>query len=189
MKMKIILDNKIICSLFPFLGKKGKSGEKEKIRVEVSGGRLTYAGTNGYILGIFSRDLTYTETAEKDFSVCVPVQLFGKVPVFRKKLIALTSDDLEKFKLTVGISEFSFERETGKFPNFKQILLSPGNRQPLETYRVFNPAYLAAVAKFMGAGYYTTPYVWKNENKANPVQFEAETSGQKWTALIMPMRA
>lgn len=35
--MKIVLDNKIICSLFPFLGKKGKGSEMEKIRVEVVG--------------------------------------------------------------------------------------------------------------------------------------------------------
>lgn len=62
------------------------------------------------------------------------------------------------------------------------------NGQPLETYRVFNPKYLAAVANFMGAGYYSTPYVLENKNKANPVQFEAETCGQKRTALIMPVR-
>ena len=186
--MKIVLDNKIICNLFPFLGKNGKGSEMEKIRVEVSGGRLTYAATNGCILGIFSRDLDKTETAEKDFSVCVPVQIFGKVSAFRKGLIALTSDDLEKFKLTVGLCKFIFERETGKFPNFKQILLSPDNRQPLETYRVFNPKYLAAVAGFMGAGYYSTPYVLENKNKATPVQFEAKNCGQEWTALIMPMR-
>lgn len=187
--MKIVLDNKIICSLFPFLGKKGKGYEIEKIYVEVSGRRLTYAATNGCILGIFSRDLDKNETAEKDFSVCVPVQLVGKVSAFRKGLIMLTSDDLEKFKLIVGIGEFNFERETGKFPNFKQILLLPDNRQPLKTYRVFNPKYLAAVADFMGAGYYSTPYVLENKNKATPVQFEAKTCGQKWTALIMPMRA
>lgn len=187
--MKIVLDNKIICSLFPFLGKKGKGYELEKIRVEVVGRRLTYAATNGYILGIFSRDLDKNETAEKDFAVCVPVQLVGKVSAFRKGLIMLTSDDLEKFKLIVGIGEFSFERETGKFPNFKQILLLPGNRQPLKTYRVFNPKYLAAVADFMGNGYYSTPYVLENKNKATPVQFEAQTCGQKWLALIMPMRA
>lgn len=150
--MKIVLDNKIICSLFPFLGKKGKGSEMEKIRVEVVGRRLTYAATNGFVLGIFSRDLTNTETAEKDFAVCVPVQLVGKVSAFRKGLIMLSSDDLEKFKLTVGLGEFSFERETGKFPNFKKILLlSGGNRQPLK-------------------------------------QFEAETCGNQWAALIMPMR-
>lgn len=187
--MKIILDNKIICSLFPFLVKKGKGTEMGKIRVEVVGRRLTYAATNGCILGIFSRDLDKTETAEKDFSVCVPVQLVGKVSAFRKGLIMLTSDDLENFKLIVGVCEFSFERETCQFPNFKQILLSPDNRQPLKTYRVFNPAYLAAVADFMGAGYYKTPYVLENKKKATPVQFEAENCGQEWTALIMPMRA
>lgn len=187
--MKIVLDNKIICSLFPFLGKKGKGYELEKIRVEVVGRRLTYAATNGCILGIFSRDLDNTETAEKDFSVCVPVQLVGKVSAFRKGLIMLTSDDLENFKLIVGVGEFSFERETGKFPNFKQILLLPGNRQPLKTYRVFNPKYLAAVADFMGNGYYSTPYVLENKNKATPVQFEAQTCGQKRTALIMPRRS
>lgn len=187
--MKIILDNKIICSLFPFLGKKGKGFEIEKIYVEVSGRRLTYAATNGCILGIFSRDLEQNEAAEKDFSVCAPVQLVGKVSAFRKGLIMLTSDDLENFKLIVGFCEFSFSRETGKFPNFKEILLSPENRQPLKTYRVFNPAFLAAVAEFMGAGYYNTPYVLNNKNKATPVQFEAKTCEQKWTALIMPMRA
>lgn len=187
--MKIVLDNKIICSLFPFLGKKGKGYELEKIRVEVVGRRLTYAATNGCILGIFSRDLASTETAEKDFAVCVPVQLVGKVSAFRKGLIMLTSDDLENFKLIVGVGEFSFERETGKFPNFKQILLLPNNRQPLKTYRVFNPKYLAAVADFMGAGYYSTPYVLNNKNKTTPVQFEAKTCEQKRTALIMPMRA
>lgn len=47
---------------------------------------------------------------------------------------------------------------------------------------------MAAVADFMGAGYYTTPYVLENGNKAKPVQFEAETCGQKWTALIMQVR-
>lgn len=186
--MKIVLDNNIICSLFPFLGKKGKGYEMEKIRVEVVGRRLTYAATNGCILGIFSRDLDKNETAEKDFAVCVPVQLVGKVSAFRKGLIMLTSDDLENFKLTVGVGEFSFERETGKFPNFKQILLQPDNRQTLKTYRVFNPKYLAAVADFMGAGYYSTPYVLNNKNTATPVQFEAQTCGKKWTALIMPMR-
>lgn len=186
--MKIVLDNKIIYSLFPFLGKKGKGSEMGKIYVEVSGRRLTYAATNRWVLGIFSRDLTNTESAEKDFAVCVPVQLFGNVSAFRKGLIMLSSDDLEKFKLTVGLGEFSFERETGKFPNFKQILLLPGNRQPLKTYRIFNPKYLAAVADFMGAGYYSTPYVLDNKKSATPVQFEAETCGQKWTALIMPMR-
>ena len=87
--MKIVLDNKIVCDLFPFLGKKGKSYEMEKIRVEVSGGRLTYAATNGKILGIFSRDLDDTENAEKDFSVCVPVQQFGKVSAFRKGRLEL----------------------------------------------------------------------------------------------------
>lgn len=187
--MKIVLDNKIIRSLFHFLGKKGNGYEMEKIYVEVSGRRLTYAATNGCILGVFSRDLDNNETAEKDFAVCVPVQRVGKVSAFRKGLIALTSDDLENFKLIVGIGEFSFERETGKFPNFKQILLLPDNRQPLKTYRVFNPKYLAAVADFMGAGYYSTPYVLNNKNKATPVQFEAQTCGQKRTALIMPMRA
>lgn len=186
--MKIVLDNKIICSLFPFLGKKGRGYELEKIRLEVVGRRLTYAASNGCILGIFSRDLDSTETAEKDFSVCVPVQLVGKVSAFRKGLIMLTSNDLEKFKLIVGLGEFNFERETGKFPNFKQFLLLPDNRQPLKTYRVFNPKYLAAVADFMGAGYYSTPYVLDNKNKATPVQFEAQTCGQKRTALIMPMR-
>ena len=186
--MKIILDNKIVCDLFPFLGKKGKSYEMEKIRVEVSGGRLTYAATNGRILGIFSRALDNTETVEKDFCLCVPVQQFGKVSAFRKGRLELTSDDLENFKLTVGGCEFSFARETCEFPKFKKILLQPENRQQLETYRVFNPADLAAVADFMGAGYYKTPYVWKNENKETPVQFEAETCGQKWTALIIPVR-
>ena len=186
--MRIILDNKIICSLFSFLGKKGKGYEMEKIRVEVSGRRLSYTATNGCILGIFSRDLTNTETAEKDFAVCVPVQLVGNVSAFRKGLIMLSSDDLEKFKLTVGLGEFSFERETCQFPNFKQILLLPGNRQPLKTYRVFNPKYLAVVADFMGAGYYSTPYVLDNKKEATPVQFEAETCGDQWTALIMPMR-
>ena len=95
---------------------------------------------------------------------------------------------MENFKLTVCGGEFSFTRGTCEFPKFKQILLQPDNRQPLETYRVFNPADLAAVADFMGAGYYTTPYVLENRNKAKPVQFEAETCGQKWTALIMPVR-
>lgn len=186
--MKIVLDNKIVCDLFPFLGKKGKSYEMEKIRVEVAGGRIKYAATNGRILGIFSRDLDNTETAEKDFAVCVPLQQFGKVSSFRKGRLEMTSEDLENFKLTVGGGEFGFERGTCEFPEFKQILLSPENRQPLETYRVFNPADLAAVADFMGAGYYSTPYVRENENKAAPVQFEAETCGQKWTALIMPAR-
>lgn len=186
--MKIVLDNKTVCDLFPFLGKKGKSYEMEKIRLEVCRGRLMYAATNGSILGIFSRALDNTETAQKDFSVCVPVQQFGKVSAFRKGRLELTSADLENFKLTVGGGEFSFSRETCEFPNFKKIILPADGREPLETYRVFNPKDLAAVADFMGAGYYATPYVLKNENKATPVQFEAESAGQKWTALIMPAR-
>lgn len=51
--MKIVLDNKIICKLFPFLSNKDRGFEMGKIRVEVSGGRLTYVATNGCILGIF----------------------------------------------------------------------------------------------------------------------------------------
>lgn len=186
--MKLVLDNKIICDLYSFLGKKDKSSEMEKIRLEVSGGRLTYAATNGRILGIFSRALDNAETTDKDFCLCIPVQQFGKVSCFKKNTIMLSSDDMENFTLTVGVAEFNFKKETIKFPNFKSILLQPNNREPLTTYRVFNPADLASLAAFMGDGYYQTPYVAKNENKSIPVQFEAENCGQKWTALIMPVR-
>lgn len=179
--MKIYLDNEIIETLYKFLAK-GR-GDMDKMQVNIKDGVLKLVATNGQILGVFERKVRINEETE-NCSFLMPLQEFGKVSIFKRKVLTLTSDDGRTGTLSFGQCKFDFEMQKGHYPNWTGILIKEG--KPLQEYRVFEPEYLDLVSQFVPTAYCSQiPMI--DQNKYGPAMWTEETNMYKKIVLLSPL--
>lgn len=184
----IVLDNSLVCGLYPFLAGPKMTNPLSLLkclRISVKDKKIEAVACNGAILGCIEKPLKIGEECE-DFSVCIPLQDFGKAALYKNDLIVLGTDDYQNFILNVGRARFNFAKELGVYPNWQGNLIGE-QKELLTQYRVFSPSLSKTIFNFLQEEYFVRPYT--NNNKVHgPIWWETINGQERKIAIIAPMK-